>query len=44
MQPRIHHPDSVAGKKFVKELSALSGNSGADAFKTNSIVNKSFVK
>ena len=41
-----HSPSrfSCSGKKFVKELSVLSGNKCADAFETNSIVNDSIVK
>ena len=45
MQPPFDLPDSVAlVKKFVEEPSILSGNSCADAFETNSIVNDSIVK
>ena len=45
LQPPIDLPDSVAMvKKIVKELSVLSGNSCADAFETNSIVNDFIVK
>ena len=44
LQPAIDHPDSVALVKSLKKLSVLSGNSCADAFETNSIVNDSIVK
>ena len=35
---------TCSGKKFVKELSVLSGNSSPEALETNSIVNESIVK
>ena len=45
LQPPIdHHPDSVALVKILEKLSVLSGNSCADEFETNSIVNDSIVK
>ena len=45
LEPPIHLPDSIVSvKKFVKELSVLSGKSWADVFGANSIVNDSFVK
>ena len=45
LQPPIDLPDSVAlVKKIVNELNVSSGNSCADAFETNSIVNDSVVK
>ena len=35
---------SCSGKKFVKELSVLSGNNSPEAIETNSIVSESIVK
>ena len=41
-----HYPSkfTCSGKKFVKELSVLSGNNSPGALETNSIVNESIVK
>ena len=45
LQPFIDPPGTVAPvEKTVKDLSVLSGNSCADALKTNSIVNDSVVE
>ena len=44
LQPPIDHPDLVALVRSLKNLSVLSGNSCADTFETNSIVNDSIVK
>ena len=45
LQPPIDDPDSVAlVKKFVKELSVLSGNNYPEALENNSIVSDSIAK
>ena len=45
LQPPIDPPNLLdLVKKFVKDLSVLSGNNSPEALETNSIVNESIVK